>query len=317
MQNKDLVLGIDTSNYKTSVAVVSSSGETVLDLREPLAVKAGERGLRQSHALFQHLEALPRLIGEAVAGKGGRFVAVSVSTRPRPVDSSYMPVFKAGENIATVFSHALGIPIFRFSHQEGHIEAVKNSSSFKEKAKFLCYHLSGGTSELLAVDGGAIKIIGGTKDISFGQAIDRTGVLLGMPFPCGGAFDEISIRADGCSSFLKAIPVDGLFINLSGIETQAARVIGSGLLDGQKDMLVKEVISKIAAALVRLTENAVAETGIKDVLFAGGVSSSKYLHGALHDCFDGTEVAVDFGDQALSSDNAVGMAVLGVKQLWR
>ena len=311
------MLGIDTSNYKTSVAVVNSDGETVQDLRRPLAVKEGERGLRQSHALFQHLEALPQLIGEAVAGNGGRFAAVSVSTRPRPVASSYMPVFKAGENIAMVFSHALGIPVYKFSHQEGHIEAVKNCSSFKGKEKFLCYHLSGGTSELLSVDGSTIEIIGGTKDISFGQAIDRTGVLLGMPFPCGGQFDEISLKAGRQSSFLKDIPVDGLFVNLSGMEAQAARVVGSGVSESEKDMLIKEIIDKIAGALVKLTERAVAETGISDVLFTGGVSSSKYLFGALHACFDSTEVNVDFGDQALSSDNAVGIAVLGGRQLWQ
>ena len=317
MQTKDYIIGIDTSNYKTSVAVTGTGGGIIADLRRPLIVKQGEKGLRQSYALFQHIEALPVLIGEAVNGRNERIAAVAVSTRPRPVSGSYMPVFRAGESFATVISHALNIPVFTFSHQEGHIEAVKSSGGFKDKSSFLCYHLSGGTCELLKVCGNKIDIIGGSKDISFGQVIDRAGVRLGMPFPCGAEFDRISLETDDMSAHLKDIPNDGLKINLSGLDTQAARVIEKGLNSEYRDMFVKEILNKISNSLIALTEKAVIATDIKDILFTGGVSSSRFIFEKLHAHFNDTGIKIEFGNQGLSSDNAVGIALLGGHALWQ
>ncbi|MCL2436621.1 MAG: O-sialoglycoprotein endopeptidase [Clostridiales bacterium] len=315
MQTKDYVLGIDTSNYTTSAAVVCETGEIIHDLRKSLIVKQGERGLRQSHALFQHVEALPALIEQAMGGNNIRFKAVAVSTRPRPLDSSYMPVFKAGENFAMTIAHALNIPVFKFSHQEGHIEAVKHDGSLQEKERFLCYHLSGGTCEILKVNGDRIDILGGTKDISFGQVIDRLGVLLGMSFPCGAELDSIALKTVGQSQFLSSIPLDGLMINLSGMEAQTTRVTESEPGIDERDMLIKEMFNNIANALIKMTEKAVLQTGLSDVLFTGGVSASKFVSGMLYEHFDGSDVNIAFGKQHLSSDNAVGIALLGMREM--
>ena len=96
----DFVLGIDTSNYKTSVAVVDEAGNILCDLRRLLKVKQGERGLRQSDALFQHMENLPVLLQEAFAdGRNRGIRAVAFSDRPRPVEgcrggsAGALPVF--------------------------------------------------------------------------------------------------------------------------------------------------------------------------------------------------------------------------------
>ena len=314
---KDLTLGIDTSNYTTSVAVVGKDGEIFRDIRKPLAVKAGDRGLRQSYAHFQHVETLPGLIGEAIDGEGRRLGAVGVSVRPRPVESSYMPVFRAGESFATAISSVLGIPVFRFSHQEGHIEAVKRYSGLKNKEEFLCFHLSGGTCELLRITGKKIEIIGGSRDISFGQVIDRVGVRLGIAFPCGARFDEISLNAEASGNRLKDIPLNGLEINLSGIETQAVKIIDGGLCAREREALIKEILNKICNVIIKMTERAVASTNLRDVMFTGGVSSSKYLYAAMRDYFHCGPVSIDFGDQRLASDNAVGAALLGGKSLWQ
>lgn len=317
MQTKDLILGIDTSNYTTSVAVTNSGGDIVADFRKPLVVKPGEKGLRQSYALFRHVEALPDLIGEAVSGRNEKIAGVAVSVRPRPKEGSYMPVFRAGESFAAVAAYTLGIPVFKFSHQEGHIEAVKRSCAFNEKSSFLCYHLSGGTCELLKVSGKEIERIGGTKDISFGQVIDRAGVRLGMQFPCGHEFDGISISEYGDSRYLTEIPVNGLWINLSGIDSQAARLIDSGLNDSDRRPLIKNIFNCISNSLIKLTENAVISTNITDVLFTGGVSSSKFIYEKLHARFDGSGIEIEFGNQDLSADNAVGIALLGGNEIWQ
>ena len=179
-------MGIDTSNYKTSVAVVDSEKKILCDLRKLLRVKQGERGLRQSDALFQHLENLPPLLEEALSdGRNRDIRAVCTSDRPRPVEGSYMPVFKAGIGFGQAVAAALQVPHYMFSHQEGHIEAIRAYSQFAEKEAFLCYHLSGGTCELLKVEPGSLTKIGGSKDLSMGQVLDRVGVKMGFSFPAG------------------------------------------------------------------------------------------------------------------------------------
>jgi len=317
MQIRDCVMGIDTSNYMTSVAVINSAGEIMYDLRKPLKVKQGQRGLRQSHALFQHIETLPVLIEEALSEVRKRLSAVSVSVRPRPLEDSYMPVFKAGWSMASALGTAMNLPVYSFSHQEGHIEAVKRFSTFRKKEKFLCFHLSGGTCELLLVSGNKIERLGGSRDISFGQVLDRIGVKLGMDFPCGQEFDRISLKAKESSNKLKEIPVTGTWINLSGIETQAERIIDNGLTENERDMLIKEIFNKIYDSIFALSGNAVISTGLTDILFTGGVSSSRFLADALHSRFDSTNVSIDFGNQHLASDNAVGTAFLGGKMIWQ
>ncbi|QOX62744.1 O-sialoglycoprotein endopeptidase [Anoxybacterium hadale] len=327
MQNKDLILGIDTSNYTTSLAVTDISGEIKLDARKLLTVKQGERGLRQSHALFQHMENLPVLILKALESTDKhRIAAVAASSRPRPVEGSYMPVFKAGVNYGKVMAASLGVPFFEFSHQEGHLEAVKYNSPLTEVGDYLAYHLSGGTSELLKVSNGQINILGGSRDLSFGQVIDRIGVVLGMDFPCGKQLDQMAIDArdklDAADNkklhLLKKIPVSGLEINLSGLETQCRRHLENG---ADPEWLIYELFHHMGSCLAVLTEKAVTESGCSHVLFTGGVTASSFIRTELKTYFNdrlvfGRHIQIMFGDPALSSDNAVGISYLGGKALW-
>ena len=103
-----LTLGIDTSNYATSLAVFDTdAGEVVCDCKKFLPVKEGQLGLRQSDALFHHTAALPSMLAELGARADLTQVrAVGVSARPRPVEGSYMPCFLAGVSAATAFSRA-------------------------------------------------------------------------------------------------------------------------------------------------------------------------------------------------------------------
>lgn len=332
MQNKDLVLGIDTSNYTTSLAITDINEKIITDRRKLLTVRQGERGLRQSHALFQHMENLPEMLLTLFGDTDkNRIGAVAASGRPRPIEGSYMPVFKAGVNYGKVMAASLGVPFFEFSHQEGHLEAVRRHSSLSGESEYLAYHLSGGTCELLHVKNGAIAILGGTKDLSFGQVIDRIGVALGLNFPAGQEMDRVALNyrdkpADSveatpkAGSLLKTIPLDGLEINLSGIETQCQRELQKGTDAG---VLIYELFRNISACLCRLTEKAVTETGCNRLLFTGGVSASRFVRDEIRRYFDvktfysENPLQIVFGDPALSSDNAVGVAFLGGNELWQ
>ena len=350
---KNFILGIDTSNYKTSVAVVGSDGDIIADFRELLDVKKGERGLRQSDALFQHIDRLPVLLEKAFSqaknaglGKteGGRLAAVAVSTRPRPQEGSYMPVFKAGIAAARSIGAAAGIPVYEFSHQEGHIEAAlcgraggaetgAQARSGAAREPFIAYHLSGGTCEILKVTpidtgicGYNIEIIGGSRDISFGQVIDRVGVQLGMAFPAGEEMDKLALSASQETKVLKKIGISDLYINLSGIDTQCRREaekLGAGspytrteAYTDEQAMLIRELFTRTAEALAALTENAACEYGINKFLFAGGVASSEYIKNYVKNALGGYgdgSLEIIFADPHLARDNAVGTALLGVK----
>ena len=125
MMERNIVIGIDTSNYTTSVALMYDDGELIANIKRPLPVKAGERGLRQSDAVFAHVKNLPSAMEEAKSVLGGRKISiVSVSERPRNIDGSYMPCFLVGVAAAESISAAFGIPIRRFSHQCGHVMAA-------------------------------------------------------------------------------------------------------------------------------------------------------------------------------------------------
>ena len=315
MQSKDFVLGIDTSNYTTSLAITDIHGEIAADLRKLLTVKQGERGLRQSHALFQHMENLPDIVLELYKQiDKNRIGAIAVSDRPRSVEGSYMPVFKAGVNYGIVMAASLGVPFFEFSHQEGHLEAVRHNSSLADEEEYLAYHLSGGTTELLHATNNSLLILGGSRDLSFGQVIDRIGVALGMEFPAGREMDHIAMKKrDKPKGLLKKIPIEGLEINLSGIETQCQRELQKGT---EPESLIYELFHKMSSCLCLLTEKAVSETGCKHVLFTGGVTASRFIRHEIEKYFTGQALKIVFGDPALSSDNAVGISFLGGKELW-
>ncbi|MGN1381959.1 MAG: hypothetical protein ACI4W2_03985 [Eubacterium sp.] len=236
------VLGIDTSNYKTSAALVSADGRVLCDRRRFLDVPENERGLRQQNALFQHVLHLPELLEDLFSESGLQpqdILAVSVSTRPRPVEASYMPVFLAGEGTARSLAAALHVPLIQTSHQEGHIRAAAQSSGMEIPDRMVSFHFSGGTTEAVLLDqtkrkrqeAGWYRKVGGTKDLAAGQVLDRIGVQLGFPFPCGQYLDQIAMEMDGCRIpdhelfRLSSIRSISGYVHFSGLETDCSRRI--------------------------------------------------------------------------------------------
>lgn len=311
------ILGIDTSNYKTSLAVVNQD-DIICDIRKFLKVKEGERGLRQSEALFQHVKNLPELFEELRNEFDGDIDAVAFSNRPRPVEGSYMPCFLAGESFGRSLASMLGVPAFGFSHQEGHIEAIKVFTEMSYIDEFLACHFSGGTCEILRVRPGReaiydIELIGGSKDISFGQVLDRAGVSMGFSFPCGERMDRIAVASQERTDLLTPIKVAECELNLSGIDTQVKNILDDG---GAPNGLVREIFEKISDAILRMLLQASEKTGLHDVIMSGGVSTSRFIREAISDDLEENGVIVYFDDLDLSSDNAVGTALLGGHYIW-
>ncbi len=291
-------LGIDTSNYTTSVAV-SLNGKVERNIRILLKVSEGERGLRQSDAVFQHTVNLPSAFTE-LGEVSPR--AVGVSATPRDNEGSYMPCFLSGIAAATAVASTHGVPLYKFSHQRGHIAAALYSCGREDlhHSSFLAFHVSGGTTELTLVENGKITLLGGTKDISCGKAIDRIGVLMGLNFPCGKELDALS--CDPSAAKPGKITVDGFDFNLSGLENKAEKLLHDG---AEKSYVADFVLSHITAVLTKLTENALEKYGDLPIIYAGGVMSNRYINKTLAERFGGLFAASEY-----SCDNAAGIARL-------
>ena len=314
MKNK-VVIGIDTSNYTTSCAAVSDDGKIISDRRKLLSVKEGQRGLRQQEALFQHVSNLPDLVHDLMKDIEGYDVeAVSCSVRPRPVEGSYMPVFNAGKSFAEVISDTLKCPVITFSHQEGHVEAARYETVLQDEDDMVFFHLSGGTTEAVSLPG--YDLVGRTLDISFGQFIDRIGVAMGVGFPCGGTLDEAASGYEGSDiPEVPVIKVKDAEVNLSGVETFCQNYLKDHP-DVDKGAMSKAVFDACSHALANMIKDIYAKTGKTNYLLAGGVSSSRYIRKRLEELIQ-DDITVCFGRPELCRDNAVGIAILGGKKIWR
>ena len=299
-----ITIGMDTSNYTTSIAYFGAGeGENCSQL---LPVKQGELGLRQSDAVFAHIKSLPELSGRLFSHLQGKSIrAVGVSTRPRAVDGSYMPCFMVGYSHAKMLSDALNVPLVEVSHQQGHVAASLWSAGRLDlmDEPHLAWHLSGGTTELLLVepDGKNVRCtrIGGTTDISAGQLIDRTGVMLDLPFPAGKHLDELSKTAELTEVFKVKCPE--MEFSLSGVQNKVQQFYSKNQNPVETAAYALRCVGE---AVYLATKNARKAYPGLPVVFSGGVASNSMLRKRLA-CFDPVFAAPQF-----STDNAMGVAVL-------
>ena len=307
-----LYLGIDTSCYTTSVACVDERG-IVYDKRTMLSVKMGEIGLRQSEGLFQHTRNLDTLLTKAMEVINRADIrGVAVSSRPRPAIDSYMPVFLAGRTAASALCAGLGLTPQNTSHQQGHVRAALwSNEALMDGLPVLGMHISGGTTEIFVIEPGlSIRLLGGSRDLHAGQFVDRLGVAIGLPFPCGKHLEELAAEAKQTNIKLPA-SVDGLFCSFSGVETAARALIGRV----QAGELALAAYDCMARTFSKIIIRAAAETGINQVLLAGGVASSDQLRKMLHERLADKNIQLFFGLPELSSDNAVGVALLAMDRI--
>ena len=312
MTKERVYVGIDTSNYTTSLAIIGESSGLIANLKQPLPVKQGERGIRQSDAVFAHTVNVPKLMEKAreiLVDKEP--VCIGVSSKPRNVSGSYMPCFLVGLSLAESLSTFLSVPLYKFSHQCGHIMAAIYSSGRYEilDNTFGAFHVSGGTTELVRAtfSGGEFitEIVGGTSDLNAGQVIDRIGVYLGLPFPAGASLEALALTYEG--KIPKRKPsASGTYVNLSGLENLAVKLYAD---TGDKSLVAAFVFDQIGSA-IRAMMNAYEESyGKTNFVFAGGVMCNSIIKRMIS---EGRSDA--FAEPALSADNAVGIAALALRK---
>lgn len=308
-------VGFDTSNYTTSMAACDADGRIIANLKIPLPVKEGQRGLRQSDAVFLHVKNLPEIFEpfEELTKEYNIVYAVGASSKPRDAEDSYMPCFLVGKAEAMGYASAAKAPVYFFSHQSGHImaalySAVNDGGADMDEllsAPFAAFHVSGGTTEMLYVDPTGeefnVTLIGETTDLNAGQAIDRAGVMMGLKFPCGPEMERLALENTEKISKPK-ISVKGLTCCLSGLENLSADVYKK---TQSPETTSAYVFEYVAATLDKLTENLRAEYKDIPIIYAGGVMSNSIIKQRLSH-----REKVYFATPAFSADNAAGIALL-------
>lgn len=303
-------LGIDTSNYTTSAALVEP-GMVLENRKKLLPVKPGEKGLRQSDAVFHHVRQLPEVLSPILEVLTEPPKAIGVSLYPTTEKDSYMPCFLVGKNTAQLLGKAWNIPVEGFSHQQGHIAAALYSAGKLDLLEnpFLAFHVSGGTTEALFVkpdmDGmPQVTPAARSLDLKAGQAVDRVGVMLGLSFPCGPELEKLALRWEGKLSYCPVLK--GNDCSLSGIENQCRALFDRG---EPPEKIARFCLEAIASVLDKMCGRLLDELGSLPVVFSGGVCSNSLLRKRLGEKYGGYFAAPQF-----SSDNAAGTAILAWKK---
>ena len=224
-------LGFDTSNYTTSAALYYPEENRIVHRKKLLPVKEGERGLRQSDAVFHHTNQLHEITRELFENEKAVIDGIGASAFPRMAEGSYMPCFLVGLNTAKVLSCVLNKSVNITSHQNGHIVAALYSAGRLDllKEKFLAFHVSGGTTEALLVEPCEEEIIkctlvASSLDLKAGQAIDRAGVMMGLKFPSGAEMDKLAQKSE--RTFKKnKVYSKGADVSLSGLENKCRKML--------------------------------------------------------------------------------------------
>lgn len=303
-------LGVDTSNYTTSVAVVNGMAELVAQHKQLLPVKTGQRGLRQSEALFWHIKNFPEVVNKLVVQVpeiSKKIKAVGITNSPRPLKGSYMPVFLAGIGLGKTLASMLSVPYYELSHQENHLWAGLINAIGLNTDRFIAVHLSGGTTEVLEVVLDehfrfSINVIGDSLDLHAGQFVDRVGVAMGLSFPAGPQLEQLALQSTK-KLIIPSYHRKGK-ISFAGPESAALRLLASSK---PKADIAHAVFVNIARTLTKWIKWAVDQANNNQVLLTGGVFANSLIRKIISQ--DLSQVHLYFTPPDLSTDNAVGAAV--------
>ena len=301
-------LGFDTSNYTTSAALYYPEENRIVHRKKLLPVKEGERGLRQSDAVFHHTNQLHEITRELFENEKAVIDGIGASAFPRMAEGSYMPCFLVGLNTAKVLSCVLNKSVNITSHQNGHIVAALYSAGRLDllKEKFLAFHVSGGTTEALLVEPCEEEIIkctlvASSLDLKAGQAIDRAGVMMGLKFPSGAEMDKLAQKSERTFKKIKVYS-KGADVSLSGLENKCRKMLSE---NESKEDISMFCFQYILSAVDTMTEKLLAEYGDLPLLYSGGVMSNSIIKEKLIEKYNGIFAIPEF-----SADNAAGVAIL-------
>jgi len=312
------ILGLESSCDETSAAVVEMS-EGVRKIKSNIIASQIDThrlygGVVPEIASRAHIEAISRITYEALEEAGitlDEVGLVAVTSHPGLIGALLV-----GVNFAKSLAYANKIPLVGVNHIKGHIAA--NYLAFPElKPPFTALVVSGGhTSIYNAENYTSLTEIGGTRDDAAGEAFDKIGRVIGLPYPAGAAMDRLASTGDKTAVTLPspALAGDTLDFSFSGIKTAALNYLNSSKQAGveiNRADLAASYTEKIVSAIVKKTEMALLRDGSKKLAVAGGVAANSHLRAALEAMCKKRKIEFYVPPLSLCGDNAAMIAAAG------
>jgi N6-L-threonylcarbamoyladenine synthase len=311
-----VILGIETSCDETAAAIVEN-GQIIHSnvVASQIDLHAQYGGVFPEAASRAHVEAIHPVLEQAMQEWGGVWddlSAIAVTHGPGLPGSLLV-----GVNFAKGLALGTGLPLIAVNHLEGHLYSLWTV----EPERPICFPVvalivSGGHTELVLMkDHGDYEHLGGTLDDAAGEAFDKVGRLLELPYPGGPA---VQTAAQGGNPkaypFPRALPDDPYNFSFSGLKTAVLRVIRPSHTEGtiQTNIVISDVAASFQEAvvdvLVTKTLRAASAFGATEILLAGGVSANRELRRQFS---ERTTLPVRIPPLALCTDNAAMIAAAG------
>jgi len=308
---------MESSCDETSAAVIEM-GEGVRRIRSDIVASQIDihrlyGGVVPEIASRAHIEAISSITTEAL-GEAGITLAdldcIAVTTHPGLIGALLV-----GVNFAKSLAFANNIPLVSVNHIRGHVSAAYLSDK-ELKAPFLALVVSGGHTSIYTCERqDELCEIGTTRDDAAGEAFDKIGRVIGMPYPGGAALDKLAYEGDKNAIKLPSPALaHTIDFSFSGIKTAALNYINSATQKGEeinRADLAASYTHTIVKAIVKQTETALRESGMKTLVLAGGVAANSHLRSALEQMCQRNGVRFTVPPRSLCGDNGAMIAVSG------
>ena len=311
------ILGMESSCDETSAAVVEYK-DGRFEIKSNIVASQIEThrlygGVVPEIASRAHIEAVSSITAEALEGAGitlSELDCIAVTTHPGLIGALLV-----GVNFAKSLAFANNIPLVSVNHIHGHICAAYLCEK-TPTPKFLSLVVSGGhTSIYVCEDHLALREVGTTRDDAAGEAFDKIGRVIGMPYPGGAELDRLAYEGDASAIKLPSPALaHSLDFSFSGIKTAALNYINSMTQKGEeinRADLAASYTRSIVDAIVKQTSAALDETGLDTLVLAGGVAANSHLRAALEKMCDRKKVNFIVPPRSLCGDNGAMIAVSG------
>ena len=309
-----LILAIETSCDETSVAVLRNDAELLSNvIASQIASHQRFGGVVPEVASRHHVEVITACIEEALLEAevtAEDLTAVAVTYGPGLVGALLV-----GISAAKAFAWANGLPLIPVNHMAGHLMAAR---AVKElEFTLLALLVSGGHTELVYVsEAGDYKIVGETRDDAVGEAYDKVGRVMGLPYPAGRIIDELAHEGQDIYDFPRAmIKEDNLEFSFSGLKSAFINLYHNARQKGETISNVDLSASFqvcVLDILMAKTKKALEKYPVKTLVVAGGVAANQGLRERL--AAEITDVEVIIPPLRLCGDNAGMIALAAVSE---
>ncbi|GAB2719946.1 tRNA (adenosine(37)-N6)-threonylcarbamoyltransferase complex transferase subunit TsaD [Paenibacillus thermoaerophilus] len=305
-----LLLAVETSCDETSVAIVEG-GRRVLANCVSSQMETHERfgGVVPEIASRKHVESITRIVEEAISKAGIRpsdLSAVAVTQGPGLIGSLLV-----GAAAAKALSLALDVPLIGVHHIAGHIYANALVAELQYPAVALV--VSGGHTELVLLESeGKFRRIGQTRDDAAGEAYDKVGRALGLPYPGGPHIDRLAHEAEEEIPMPRAwLEPDSYDFSFSGLKSAVLAALNQARMKGQTlnpAHVARGFQESVIEVLVAKALRAASEYGAKQLLLAGGVAANRGLRAALKSACEAAGLPLIVPPFEYCTDNAAMIA---------